>query len=114
MQRGIYRISWTSFKRSPKSCIRRSTFICVFIIQTRLSNEEEQAEVYELWKTLQTLSDKDRIKREAKELMVTDEGLLRQKENDLELLIVRLNVDETEVRNKSKAMKLLQEKAAEP
>ncbi len=80
--------------------------------QCRMSNEEEQNEINELWNNLQSLSDKERIKQEAKELMMTDEAILRKKENDLELLIVRLNVDETEIRNKSKAMKLLQEKPA--
>ena len=75
-----------------------------------LTDQKEQKEINELWKNLQDLSDKEKITKAAKELMMTDPSLLRQKENNIELLIVRLNVDEEEIRNKSKSIKLLQER----
>ena len=75
----------------------------------RISDEKEQAELQELWNVFQELCNKETIRQEAKELMSIDESSLKSKENDLELLILRLNKDESIMRSESELMKLLQE-----
>ncbi len=72
----------------------------------------EHAEINALWDELQKLSDKEKIKKDAKSLMQAKDSALRQKENDIELLIMRLNLDEREVKDSSKSLRLLQDSKA--
>ena len=94
---------------NQKKLLKNYSLLSNALCDNRLVDKNEQGELQELWEKFKDLSDREKIQREAREFMKIDDVALRDKENDLELLIRRLNEDENEIKNSSKVMKLLQE-----